>query len=186
MINEKRLIFNIIENVLAGVGAVILAAILVSVFSRQISKISNSVFEKQAVALALQQRSENLLELKKDLEITGNIDKKIESAFPTTDNILEFVSALESLASQYSIVQNLKFGNITPTSFILDDTPISMIDYTLTLDGNIQILTKYLEAFEKLPFFTEIKSITLSSYDVSGWTGNLQIIIQAKVYVRLK
>lgn len=186
MFNEKKFIFNIIKNVLTGVGAVILAIIIVSVFSHQISKISNSVFEKQTVALALQQRSENLLNLGKDLEIAGDIDKKIENAFPTTDNILDFVAAMESLASQYSIAQNLRFGNITPSSFVLDDTPISLIDYTLTLNGNIQILTKYLETFEKLPFFTEIKGIALSSYDASGWKNNSQITIQAKLYLRLK
>lgn len=184
MFNERQLLARIIKNIIIAVIVVIGAIILVSIVGGQVSKVSSSLFEKQTVAQILEQRSENLLRLKKDLEKVGSADARIENALPTPDTILEFVAVLESLASQRSLSQTFRFGSITPSPISQPALPISVIDYNLSLNGNISSLQSYLEDFEKLPFFTAIGSFNLSSSDISGWAGNSQITLQAKLYMK--
>lgn len=184
MFNEKKLLWDIVKSALVAVIAILGAIIFVSILSRQISKISNSVFEKQTVALILEKRTENLFILKQELEQIGNVDARIENAFPAPDSILEFVVVLESLASQRSLTQNIGFGNIVPSPINSPYVPLSLVDYNVSFGGNINILQNYLEDFEKLPFFTGIKTLTFYSSDATGWIGNSQIVIGANLYIK--
>lgn len=184
MFNEKKLLLHIVKNALVAVAAILGAIVITSILSRQIARISNSVFEKQTVALMLEQRTENLFKLKEDLQRAGTVDARIENALPAPDSILEFVGALESLASQRSLTQSVRFGNVVPSPMGSPDMPLSFIDYGLSFSGNIIILQNYLEDFEKLPFFTGVTAFNISSSEPTGWFGNSQIGIEAKLYTK--
>lgn len=183
MLTEKQFIRGIIENVIKISIILILGATGVGIFSNLIHKISNSIYEKESLALLLEKRNENLNNLKTELEKIGNADESIESAFPTSDNILEFVSAMEGLASTYSVKQNLKFGNSVPAPELTTaNLEFLVIDYNLSVTANITVLINYLKEFENLSYFTTINSVAISS--PSNWFSESQITIQAKLYLK--
>ncbi|HEV8601470.1 MAG TPA: hypothetical protein VGQ87_02620 [Patescibacteria group bacterium] len=182
MFTEKQLLYKIIRN-LSLLGVVfVLSLIITGLIGRQITKISNSVYQKQKLASVLEKRSENLIRLSDDLKRVDDADQKINDAFPTSDNILDFVSAMEKVAMENSIKQSIRFGSAAPIPAVSENLQFSALDYTLTLTGDIKLLTSYLRDFEKLPFVTSISSITVNSSN--GWTNESQIGIQAKVYIK--
>lgn len=184
MFNERELLSRIIKNIAFAVIVVIGATVIVGILGGRVSKVSSSLFEKQTVALILEERSANLLRLKKDLQRVGSADARIENALPTPDTILEFVAVLESLASQRSLSQTFRFGSITASPISQATTPLSIIDYNLAFGGNIHILESYLTDLEKLPFFTGVQAFNISSSELNGWAGNSQISLQAKLYIK--
>lgn len=183
MLTEKQFIKDIVGNLIKIAVILIVCGIVIGVFSRLIYKISSSIYEKEGLALLLEKRSENLVKLKTELDKIGNADLTIENAFPDSNNVLEFVSTMESLASTYSIKQTLKFGNSVPAPGLgTTEMEFLVIDYNLNLAGNINILINYLKDFEKLPYFTTISSFTITSG--TDWFNESQIGIQAKLYLK--
>ncbi len=183
MLTEKQFIRSIVVNLVKVAVILILAGLVIGVFSKLIHRISSSIYEKEGLALLLEKRSENLIKIKSELDKIGNPEQTIENAFPNSDNVLEFVSSMESLAATYSIKQTLRFGNSVPAPELATaDLNFLVIDYNLTLAGNINILINYLKDFEQLPYFTAINSFTITSG--TDWFNESQIGIQAKLYLK--
>ena len=172
MFSKKQLILKILKIAARAVIAAVVAVIVVIFFSQRISKISFSLAEPRATAFFLGKRRETTAQLGEDFKIVGEADKKMNDAFPPTDNILGFVGALETLALRNSLQQSFSFG--TPAD--------SGIDYNIILNGNIFIFINYLKDFERLPFFTAISSVSLSA--PGGWEGNSTISMRAKVWTK--
>ncbi len=173
MFNKKQLILTILK-ILAKAGiAVVVAAVVMGFSSRQISKISDSLAEQRAAAFTLERRNETVSQIRDDFKIIGNADAKIAAAFPSRDNIIEFVTALEGVASQNAVQQSLSFGVPVANS----------VDYGINLTANINTLISYLKTFEKLPYFTAVLSIGLNSPS-GGWENNSSVSMRAKVYAK--
>lgn len=185
MLNKKQIILKITKDGVKALVAVGVAAVVVWFFSREISKISNSMAEKTALTSLMESRNDIILKLKNDLEPIGNKKVKIEQALPPADNILEFIGALESLAAKHSLTQNVKFSSPAPlTTAAGEILNFYSIDYNLTLNGNISTLILYLKDFEKLPYFSGANSFTLNAQVPNTWSDNSVISIQAKLYVK--
>lgn len=186
MLNKKQLISVLFTHVLKAGIAVLLAVVVIVFTGTQIGKVTKSLQQKRALDSVFEKRSETVLVLEKDLQIVGDKDKKIQAALLSSDNILEFVGILESLANQYALQQNLKFG--IPVAVPSDEEGVNLasIDYNITLQGNVSTLEKYLADFEKLPYFTHASSVSLTTQSPQGWDDNSNITIQAKLYVRSK
>ena len=147
-----------------------MAILLIIFFSQQIVKISNSLFEQRATAFILERRNDAIGQLREDFKAIGESDNKIKNAFPPADNILDFISAMETLANSHSIPQSLRFGALAG----------DYIDYNIQLNANISIFINYLKSFEKLSYFTSISGISLSS---SGdLMGDSAISLGARIY----
>jgi hypothetical protein len=124
MIKEKKLFLIIGWNLLRATLSVLVAIFIVLFSTQKISKISESMMENKRTSFILEKRNEVIAELRKNFQLIGDKDKKIKEAIIPTDNILDFVAILESLASQNSLQQSLKFG--TPALAVND---VSSIDY---------------------------------------------------------
>lgn len=180
MFKEKELFLTIARNLFKAVLSTIIAILVVLFLSGQISKVSGSIVENKKTSFILQNRTEVVSDLRNDLKLIGEKDKKIEEATLSTDNILEFVAVLESLASQNSLQQSLRFSTPVP---VANTEGISSIDYYLTLNGNILTLLNYLKNFEKLPYITGISAINFQTLTDKGWEDNSSVSIQGKLYV---
>ncbi len=179
--NKRKVILIILKRFIGAAAAVAASLILIFILSRQIDKIGNSLTEKKNLSFVLERKTEITEKLRRDFNIIGDSGQKIQSALPPDDNILEFVGALESLASQSGLSQSFKFGNPADFPIIKSGLKISVIDYNISLNGNIFSLINYLKSFEKLPYFSGISSVSLSG---SGWENNSAINIKAKIYVK--
>lgn len=180
MLKERELILTIGRNLLKAAATAIAAVFLVLFLSGQISKISESIVKNKRTTFLLEKRTETLSELRNNLKIIGDNEKKIEEAMPPVDNILDFVAALEAVASENSLQQSLKFG--TPVQVTAGQ--IYSIDYYVTLNGNVVTLLNYLKRFEQLPYVTGISRINLQASTPRGWEDDSSVSIQGKLYVR--
>jgi acetolactate synthase small subunit len=180
---RKQVIEIIVRQTLIAIAAIILA-LGISIFaSRAILKISNSLQEKTRLSKMLTMRVENIQQLKKSLALLGENDKKIIAIYPPTDDILDFVSATESIAKQNSLKQTLRFGDFMSAA----DTgivSISRTDYTINLNGTITTLKAYLEQLEKIQFVAKIGSVNLLAAPPNGWNGDSTITINGSLYAQ--
>lgn len=184
MFNKKQLLNAIIPHILKAVIAIGIAAMIVSIFSERITKIGQTLSEKKVMTLALQERSETVATLRNTFATIGNSDQRIQDAFLTTDNVLEFVTAVEAIGNQNSMQQSIKFA--TPELPLVETPFITVIPvgYTITTSGTVTTLANYLRQFEALSYFAGIKSITLSTGSSKGWEDSSSITIQGTLYTK--
>ena len=186
MFTEKQLTLNIIKNVGLALAGIAAAVIIISIIGRQISSISSALHQKAKLTKVLENRNSDLLALEQKVAPLGSADVQIKNALPPSDDILGFVSAMESVAAEYGLKHSLRFSTPVPVPASAGtQLPLSSIDYTLTLNGHINILINYLKKFEKLPFFTHITSIDFTA-GPAGWETESAVTIQAKLYLRDK
>lgn len=152
--------------------AIVVAFIAVSFLKKEIIAINKSVIEQKGLAALLERRSETVSQLKNDHDKVEGLDAKILGAMPPADNILDFVAALESIGTKNSIQQILNFN--TPNG--------QVIDYSITLNGNVFSLIDYLKDFEKLPYLTNISSVNVISQ--GDWMNNSSIYLSAKLHIK--
>lgn len=169
---SKYLLLTISKYALRAVIPAIIAVFMITFLKEKIILISRSVVEQRTLSMVLERRSETLSKLKNDFDAVGEVDEKIKGAMPPADNILDFVAALESMASKHSIQQSLNFN--TPSD--------SSIDYSINLSGNVFALISYLKDFEKLPYLTGVNSVNIVSQ--GDWTDSSSVYLAAKLYIK--
>ncbi|MCK9344636.1 MAG: hypothetical protein M0P64_00740 [Candidatus Pacebacteria bacterium] len=162
MFTTKNLFKIAGKHFLIALGFIFSAAVIVFFISGQITKISNGAAKDRQTAAALSERTTLLSNLKYESELIGDNDNVIRRAFIPTNNILEFVAILESLALKNGVTQSFHFSSPTPDT-LGTPFPISTITYQNTISANAPTIINYLRDFEKIPYFTKIDSITISS-----------------------
>lgn len=179
MFSTKNLFKLIGKQVLMSLGFVVFAFITVFILSDQISKISKKAIKDRSAATTVSERATLLASLKYEASIIGSNDKVIKQAFIPSDNILEFITILESLALKNGLTQTFSFSSPNPA---IEETPfpVSTINYQNNVSSNIFTFTKYLKDFEQLPYFTKIDSITISSGS-ADWRTASSIAFTASV-----
>lgn len=184
MLDKKQLIATMIRGAVNALAVLFIAIVIVWFASRQITVIAKSLQEKRLTEAVFEKKSETVIKLQNDFESIGDRDKKVEEALLSSNNILEFVGILESLATRYALQQTIKFGVPVPVDGTPEGVNLSRIDYNITLTGNISTLAKYLSDFEALPYYTHASSVNLSTQSPQGWEDVSTITIQAKIYVK--
>ena len=162
---------------IAGVS-IFCASLLVLVISNQITKVAKKEATDRNLATLLSERATLLSSIKHESTVIGNNDKIIEAAFVPSNNILDFVSILESLALKHSIMQSFSFS-----SPVVEDAgaifPVANIIYQNNLSANINVFVSYLKDFENLSYFTKIDTLNITS--PNGWQDRSTISYGATV-----
>lgn len=187
MFNRKHLISELTVQFLRALTIVLICGGVIWFASQKITDVGSKLEEKRTGAVILENKSKSIQKLKQDFDAIGNNDQLIENGLINIEDISEFINVLENLAVENNAKQTLKFS--LPTK--LDtrgekSTPntsnIYNISYTISLTANVYDLITYMEAFEKLPYFTEISGVTISS--PLNWENDSSISIQAKLYAK--
>ncbi|MDO8572288.1 MAG: hypothetical protein Q7S11_00790 [bacterium] len=182
MLTRRQLLITLGKHFFVMITAIIVASIAISILSRNITSIGDSLIEKKRLSIILSKRGEYLSGLKRDFNVVGEADKRIIEASPPSDNILPFVAILENIADQTSVQQSFKFGIPSLTGEKQNGMEIATIDYSIRVNGNVHTLINYLQRFESLPYFSTISSITISGGGTRGWEETAQATIEAKIY----
>jgi Tfp pilus assembly protein PilO len=182
--NSRKQVMSILTRYAITAALAIFIAAGASLFaSKMIVKISESLQQKERVSRMLSMRVENIQKLKNSLARLGDNDKKILVVYPSTDNILDFVAALETIGKQNSVRQNLGFSNFSP-AYHAGSIPISKTDYSISLTGTINTLKIYLKQLEQLSFVIKIGGINIISSSPEGWNGDSSINISGSLYAQ--
>lgn len=179
MFSNKNLFKLIGKHLIVATGSIFIALTVVLVVSEQTSKISNKVAKERHEATLLSERAALFANVKHESEIVGTTDIKIKEALIPSNNILSFVAVLKRLATKNGVMQSFHFSSPTPsvpeTSF-----PTSLIAYQNTISASVPTFIDYLKEFEKLPYFTKIDSLTITS-GKGGWRETSTISYSASV-----
>lgn len=180
MFSKKILIKKIGMHVIKALTAILFAIGIISFFSARIEKVGNSISEKKEIAFVLAKRSETVSRLKKDFAIVGNAEERINAALLSSDNIIPFVTAIETAAREEGISQSIRFGNPIPLSGAT--VSIARVDFDITLNGDFKALMRYLRRFETLPYLSGIQTISISA--PSGLDKEESVTASAILYVK--
>ena len=181
MFTTKNLLILSIRNAFISLVVMSVAAIIIFILSNEIGRMSDSVALNNHLKAELDKRIGLFEELKHDTQIIGTNDVKIGNAFVPSDNILEFVSILDSLAIKNTLTETYHFE--TPVSSTISAPfPISTISYSNNFGTNILSFSNYLKDFNALPYLTKIEGFTITSNDPLGWLGASNISLRATLY----
>ncbi|MEK7459983.1 MAG: hypothetical protein AAB628_00300 [Patescibacteria group bacterium] len=180
MFTTKNLLILIGRHALIAISAVVVTLIVTWILSQQIIRLSDDVLKNRHLASALEKRTEIFTAIKRDTDFIGTNDALIERAFIPSDNILDFVATLESLALKNGLTESFHFDNPTPST-ISAPFPLATVAYSNTLSGNVANFSSYLKDFEQLHYFTKIENLSISSSGASGWDGTATMSFRASI-----
>jgi hypothetical protein len=183
MFNLKKLLILIGQNILISLMAVLVAFFSIVFIKNEIERITNTIILNHKLEVNLKNKIELSSKIKQDVQIVGKNDILIENAFVPSDNISNFINALDTIASSNSIIQTYRFESPIPSN-ILETFPLSTISYSNDLATDIKTFSNYLKSYEKLPYFTKIESLDISSQDKTGWLGVSNISIKATLLTK--
>lgn len=162
-----------------ALAAALFGAIVSFYFAEKLQTISSSLVQEKKLALMLSARAGGRDALIEDRALIASVKPRLERALFSTDEILEFLGALETLAGKYALNTSVKFGDPSGTR----DPSVVMIPYTITLNGNIYTLLQYMRDFEHLPYFTSVGAFAIHSPE-TGFGSESSITLTARVYAR--
>lgn len=162
MFTTKNFFTLVGKHLIVVFSTIIVAVIIVFFLSKEITSISASVAKNRELATVLSERTSLFSNLKKENEIVGSNDTVIKQAFIPSNNILSFVAILKSIALKNGVTQVYSFSTPAPSS-TGSSFPVTTIAYQNTVSSNVIIFMNYLKDFEKLPYFTKINSLTITS-----------------------
>jgi hypothetical protein len=178
MFTIKNLLMLIVRNTIISLIFVAISISSIFYINGKISIITDTIVLNHKMEAELKKRSELLETLKQDAQIIEKNDILINNAFIPSNNISEFTNVLDDLAIKNNIIQLYRFETpvISSTS---DELSTSTISFSNTISGDFSTISKYLKNFEKLPYFTKIESLNISSQDSKGWVGLSSVTMKA-------
>ncbi len=184
MTNKKRLFLIILKQLSVAVAIGAVAVVAVYFLRLRIEKIGDSLIEKKQLSFFLDKKSEVLANLKEDMKIVGDNDKKINDAILPADNILEFVAAVDNLSSQNSTQHTLTFNNPVAVAMLPGGSNLYAIDFSISLTGTVYTVASFLKDYDKLPYFNSITGLAVNAPADKGWEGVSTVTIQGRVYAK--
>lgn len=174
MFRNKELIYQISMMALKAGIAVVIAVICVNYFQDKIVEITSSLRTQKRAAFALQRRSETVRQLQNEFKNVGPVEAYLAAASPEADSVVDFKAALESLAGRQSLPSTVDFS--------LPSYDQTTIDYVVSLSTGAASLTQYLKNFEKIPYLTGIKGVSINSNQDSSWENASRIILSGRLF----
>lgn len=179
ILNKKQVQKTLAIQGARAIAVAVLAAIVSFYFAGKLRAISSSLVQEKKLALILEARSRGAESVREDRSLIAQKSGRLEQALFSTDEILEFLGALETLAGKYALTTSVRFSDPVFTS----NPSVVMIAYTINLNGNIFTMLQYLRDFERLPYFTSINAFRMNSGE-TGWAADSSITLTARVYAR--
>jgi len=156
-----------------------LAIILIIFLTQKISRESKDLTAKRSSFVVWENRGERLLILQDGYKKVENDIPRLAVLLPTEDQLINFLSSLENIAIETNNKQSFNFiGGINPAS---ENEPKS-INFTLTLQGDINTFIAYLKKIQTIPYFVKITNINITGNQ--GLNNQSQINLLGKVYLR--
>lgn len=181
MFTRSQLTARLIKQGLIVTSIVLVLVAGIIAIGKQISNIERTLETNRVLVARLESQGELMATIDGAERTIGTNGAHIIDAFIVSDNILEFLSALESLALAERVEQRVKFE--TPIPSPLSPT-LSTIPFTISLSANSYALVSYLRAFEKLPYITRIEGIQVIAPGVTGWNTTSTITLKGSLETR--
>lgn len=183
MLNSKNLLKLIGRNIIICLIVIAFTAVAIYFITKEIEKITDTIVLNHKLEANLKQRTELLSTIDRGAKTIGQNESIINDAYLPSNNISQFINRLDDLVSISGIIQTYRFE--TPVNSTLQSPyPLSIISYSNNLSTDLQNFSIYLKNYEKLPYFTKIDSLNISSQDSLGWIGLSNITFKATLFTK--
>lgn len=188
--NKKQLIIIVLTNFIKSLATIILAIIIIYVFSAKIDAISKSIKEGKLSSSILQNKIDSISKLRNDFNVIGELDKKVPENIVLTKYSYKFTDELKRTVNAISPQQpTATFSGEAIKNYEIitgNNTSIKIYsqDYNLTSKGDIYFVISLLKAFNKLPYLANISSINISTNVLNEglYNKSSSVSISGKLY----
>lgn len=170
MFTTKNLLLLITKHALIALSVILGCLIVIVYFSREIESVTDAVTQNRKLAATLSERTTHLTQLTKDAEIVGTNAERISASFVPSDNVAEFIAALESIGQKNGIQQTFKFESPNPAA-IASTFPMQTVAYSDIVTSNLPTFITFMKDFEDLPYFTRVDTLSISASGAQGLQG---------------
>jgi hypothetical protein len=184
MLNSKNIFLIIIKKLFIALVFALAATAVIYFLQGQITGIGKSIVQKKKLSAIFAKREEMRSQMAKDLESVQDHSTQINDAVLPTDNVLEFVSALDTVAAQNSIKYTIGFGTPVAVSILPGGSNLYAVDISLNLTANAFTLANFLRDYDKMPYFASANIINIVAPSAAGWDDPSTVSIQGKVYTK--
>lgn len=171
----------ITKTVFCALIIIIVSAAIVSFLANKIEASAKKTFEKRSMLALLEERSENLLELRSNYDLVSSKLPLIKDMIPDERGMEKAVISLENLALKTNNNQVLVFETIDKAKPVGEK--IKLLKFSIILTGNIDSFTLYMEELKKLPYFIEISGVTVKN-SIGVFNSESRMDIEAIIYTR--
>ncbi len=171
MFTTKNLIILIIRNAIISIIVIFVSVLFIMILNTKISKITDRVAKSHQLENELKKRTELISVINNDAELIGENYKRIVQSFIPSNDINNFMNALDDLGDKNNLTQKYRFDS--PIDYQnIDNFFTSTIIYYNNTNTSIRNGIKYMRGFENLPYFTKIDGFSISSQGKNGWNDN--------------
>lgn len=141
----------------------------------EISKKASNLFEKRHKLLALSQKEENVLELRRSYSKIKDKIPLINRALPNRNELVGFFTSLEEKAESFGVTLKISFEKDAVET--VGNSKITTL--TFQMNGSFSQIITFLKSLEKMPQILYLTDISIKSPD------GLEEEIFAKAVVRI-
>lgn len=149
-------------------------------FAGQLGNISDAARNKRAILFLSQNSQEQFALLKEDFQKISPYVEKVENLFPSSENLLPFINAMENLAVSAGVQQSFRFESAGLQ--LVPSLNLNKITFNVIINGNMGQFLNYLQKLEKIPYFTQIDSLSLTTSQNLESQG--QMTVRGSLYVK--
>ena len=164
---RTRLFWALTSVIIASLAILVIYPALreIKTTAAEITKLKNQLERRQAPEYALK----DILASYRQHEVKlGSLNRAVMNK----SRELEFITALEDIAARYGLQQKIVIGNYQA----LPNNAFSQMPLQLQLTGNFKDELRYLQGLERLPFYVNVKQISLNSIAAPPMPSNADAV----------
>lgn len=172
---QKKILRSIAITVL-----ILIAEAMVLFFVIQVvQKKQREITERKMLAISFEQETANFGNMEKDYQRIKPYLETINNTLPDEENLFKILKAIEDVGLKFGIRISLRLEN--QSSLPSEISGVNYVPFSVSLEGNYNILRNYLKEIDYLPIFIGIDSIGISG---SSIFNNSAIQLRGKIYAR--
>lgn len=126
----------------------------------KIEELNKDIYDSQVTYKIYEDQKNNITKIKSDYKKVKDDSLKLSKVFITPDRALDFISALENIASENRITQQINLQEINKNT-----KDIQKISIQLNLDGDYFDIIRYINRLEALEYYINISNLNFSKVE---------------------
>lgn len=179
---EDKNIFRkkILRFAAISAGIIALEAAAIVFLLGRISSRADEVTAKRTLLLSFQEEVAGFDVLERDYQRILPFIGTISATLPDAENLFRVVEALQNAALALGSSMTLTLQSQFPLA--ADISGVNYVPFSATLDGNYELVRRYIQGLENIPVFVAVEAVSLSSPSSIFAGGNISL--SGKIYTR--
>lgn len=158
---------------------VVFSTLILFAIKDKISTKASQISQGRTMLISMDKRESGFVDLKDDYGIVKENLPLAKDLFPAIDDMDSFIDRVDRLALELGGTNIMKFDN-NPEIF---GQNLRKLNFTIVFSGKGEFFPKFINEFDKLPYFTKINGIEIRN--ASNSTANPDVItIDASIFLK--